>query len=85
MEQQTPTVGVLLGELFAQCLLDGYPSAAMEQVLDSSRYFVIRIQDDQGQFVLVNRQTCQVPVFKCCNKWKIKVCHICYAYYARQL
>jgi len=39
-----------VGELFAQCPLDGYPSAAMEQVLDSSRYFVIRIQDELGWF-----------------------------------
>ena len=43
-----------VGELFAQCPLDGYPCAAMEQVLDSSRYFVIRIQDELGWFMLVN-------------------------------
>ena len=41
----------IIGELFAQCPLDGYPSAAMEQVVDSSRYFVIRIQDDLGWLV----------------------------------
>lgn len=40
---------VTSGELFAQCPLDGYPCAAMEQVLDSSRYFVIRIQDEHGK------------------------------------
>jgi len=39
------------GELFAQCPLDGYPCAAMEQVADSSRYFVIRIQDELGRSV----------------------------------
>lgn len=41
------------GELFAQCTLDGYPSAAMEQVLDSSRYFVIRIQDELGRCAFI--------------------------------
>jgi Protein of unknown function (DUF1681) len=37
------------GELFAQCPVDSYPSAAVEQVLDSSRYFVLRIQDGSGK------------------------------------
>jgi len=36
------------GELFAQCPIESYPSAAIEQVLDSSRYFVVRIQDGGG-------------------------------------
>ena len=40
-----------IGELFAQCPVDAYPSAAVEQVLDSSRYFVIRIQDGSGMCV----------------------------------
>ena len=33
------------GELFAQGQLDGYPGLALEKVLDSSRYFVLRIED----------------------------------------
>lgn len=37
------------GELFAQCPVESYPSSVIEQVLDSSRYFVIRIQDGSGQ------------------------------------
>uniref|UniRef100_A0A8B9ZIE7 Adaptin ear-binding coat-associated protein 1 n=1 Tax=Anas platyrhynchos TaxID=8839 RepID=A0A8B9ZIE7_ANAPL len=33
------------GELFAQAPIDQYPGIAVETVTDSSRYFVIRIQD----------------------------------------
>lgn len=36
------------GELFAKCPVDKYPGVALESVTDSSRYFVIRIQDDNG-------------------------------------
>ncbi|KAJ9576922.1 hypothetical protein L9F63_006540, partial [Diploptera punctata] len=34
------------GELFAKCPVDQCPGIAIEAVTDSSRYFVIRIQDD---------------------------------------
>jgi hypothetical protein len=37
------------GELFAQCPVEQYPGVAIEAVLDSSRYFVVRIQDDSGK------------------------------------
>lgn len=37
------------GELFAECPVEDYPSVAIEQVLDSSRYFVIRIRDEGGR------------------------------------
>lgn len=37
------------GELFAQCPIDVYPGPAIESVLDSSRYFVVRIQNEGGQ------------------------------------
>lgn len=37
------------GELFAKCPIDTYPGIALESVSDSSRYFVIRIQDDNGR------------------------------------
>jgi len=37
------------GELFAQCPVDEYPGPAIEAVLDSSRYFVVRIQNEGGQ------------------------------------
>lgn len=40
---------IILGELFAKCPVDGYPGVAVEQVLDSSRYFVLRLQDDGGK------------------------------------
>lgn len=36
------------GELFAKCPIDAYPGIAIEPVTDSSRYFVLRIQDDNG-------------------------------------
>lgn len=36
------------GELFAQAPIDEYPGIAVETVSDSSRYFVLRIQDDSG-------------------------------------
>lgn len=36
------------GELFAQAPVDEYPGVAVETVSDSSRYFVLRIMDDNG-------------------------------------
>ena len=36
------------GELFAQAPIDEFPGIAVETVSDSSRYFVLRIQDDSG-------------------------------------
>uniref|UniRef100_A0AAR2IT35 Adaptin ear-binding coat-associated protein 1 n=1 Tax=Pygocentrus nattereri TaxID=42514 RepID=A0AAR2IT35_PYGNA len=36
------------GELFAQAPVQEYPGIAVETVNDSSRYFVLRIQDDNG-------------------------------------
>ncbi|XP_019877098.2 NECAP-like protein CG9132 [Aethina tumida] len=37
------------GELFAKCPIESYPGIAIEAVSDSSRYFVLRIQDDNGR------------------------------------
>lgn len=42
------------GELFAKCPIDKYPGVALEAVTDSSRYFVVRIQDDNGNYLLIN-------------------------------
>lgn len=39
------------GELFAKCPVDSYPGVAVEQVIDSSRYFVLRLQDEGGMYV----------------------------------
>ncbi|XP_026858086.1 adaptin ear-binding coat-associated protein 1 [Electrophorus electricus] len=39
----------LSGELFAQAPVQEYPGIAVETVNDSSRYFVLRIQDDNGR------------------------------------
>lgn len=36
------------GELFAKAPVDKYPGIAVEAVMDSSRYFVLRIEDDNG-------------------------------------
>ncbi|KAK7794581.1 hypothetical protein R5R35_003596 [Gryllus longicercus] len=41
------------GELFAKCPIDQYPGLAIESVTDSSRYFVIRIQDDGGRSAFI--------------------------------
>ncbi|VDO97447.1 unnamed protein product [Soboliphyme baturini] len=38
------------GQLFAKCPVEKYPGPAIEAVLDSSRYFVIRLQDDSGDY-----------------------------------
>ncbi|GAU97695.1 hypothetical protein RvY_08946 [Ramazzottius varieornatus] len=37
------------GELFGECPVDSYPGSAVESVTDSSRYFVLRIQDPSGR------------------------------------
>lgn len=36
------------GELFAQAAVDQFPGIAVESVTDSSRYFVLRIEDGNG-------------------------------------
>lgn len=43
----------LTGELFGECPVDSYPGSAVESVTDSSRYFVLRIQDPSGTFVVL--------------------------------
>lgn len=40
---------MLSGELFAQAPVDQFPGTAVESVTDSSRYFVIRIEDGNGR------------------------------------
>lgn len=41
----------LSGALFANCPVETYPGIAIESVSDSSRYFVIRVLDDNGKFL----------------------------------
>lgn len=41
------------GELFAKCPIEQYPGIAIEAVSDSSRYFVLRIQDDSGRAAFI--------------------------------
>ncbi|XP_077114278.1 adaptin ear-binding coat-associated protein 1 isoform X1 [Ranitomeya variabilis] len=43
----------LSGELFAQAPVDQFPGIAVETVTDSSRYFVIRIQDGNGRSAFI--------------------------------
>lgn len=40
---------VFAGELFAQAPVEQYPGSVVEAVTDSSRYFVIRIEDGNGK------------------------------------
>ena len=40
----------LLGELFAQAPVNEYPGVEVEAVMDSSRYFVVKIVDPSGDF-----------------------------------
>lgn len=40
------------GELFAKCPIDQYPGVAIEAVSDSSRYFVLRLMDDNGKYLV---------------------------------
>ncbi|KAJ1122391.1 hypothetical protein NDU88_000880 [Pleurodeles waltl] len=41
------------GELFAQAPVDQFPGTTVETVTDSSRYFVIRIQDGNGRSAFI--------------------------------
>ncbi|XP_012523317.1 NECAP-like protein CG9132 [Monomorium pharaonis] len=43
----------ITGELFAKCPIEQYPGIAVEPVTDSSRYFVLRIQDDNGRSAFI--------------------------------
>lgn len=43
----------LSGALFANCPVETYPGIAIESVSDSSRYFVIRVLDDNGKFLSI--------------------------------
>lgn len=48
-EVKDVSCGFSAGELFAQAPVKEYPGAAVETVSDSSRYFVLKIQDDNGK------------------------------------
>jgi hypothetical protein len=41
------------GDLFAACPVDSYPSAAVESVSDSARYFVLQIKDPTGRTAFI--------------------------------
>lgn len=46
-------VSTIAGELYAKGPIETYPGVAIEPVTDSSRYFVIRLQNDNGQTAFV--------------------------------
>lgn len=48
-EIRWPNLPIFVGELFGECPVDSYPGATVESVTDSSRYFVLRIQDPSGR------------------------------------
>ncbi|XP_077998259.1 adaptin ear-binding coat-associated protein 2-like isoform X2 [Glandiceps talaboti] len=41
------------GELFAECPVDAHPGIAVEAVMDSSRYFVIRLMDNNARSAFI--------------------------------
>lgn len=41
------------GELFATCPVDAFPGLAVESVSDSSRYFLLRLEDTSGKHAFV--------------------------------
>lgn len=41
------------GQLFAKCPIDVYPGISIEPVIDSSRYFVVRLKNDNGQTAFI--------------------------------
>ncbi|KHJ91134.1 hypothetical protein OESDEN_09008, partial [Oesophagostomum dentatum] len=41
------------GALYAKCPIDAFPGVCIEPVVDSSRYFVIRLKNDAGQTAFV--------------------------------
>lgn len=62
------------GELFAKCPIEQYPGVALESVSDSSRYFVVRIQDENGKFFMTSFQyfiklLYIVQIRSCCVYW----------------
>lgn len=59
------------------CPVDKYPGIAVEQVLDSSRYFVIRIQDPTGKSQKLRKKIISLhdvvyPDVLCPGNFKIK-------------
>uniref|UniRef100_F1LCS5 NECAP-like protein CG9132 n=2 Tax=Ascaris TaxID=6251 RepID=F1LCS5_ASCSU len=41
------------GQLFAKAPIDEYPGICIEPVIDSSRYFVVRLKNDNGQTAFI--------------------------------
>lgn len=44
---------ICIGDLFAKCPIEEFPGVAIEAVLDSSRYFVVRLKDDDGRTAFI--------------------------------
>ncbi|XP_011497477.1 PREDICTED: NECAP-like protein CG9132 [Ceratosolen solmsi marchali] len=43
----------MTGQLYAKCPIETYPGIAVEPVVDSSRYFVLRIKSDNGDVAFI--------------------------------
>lgn len=52
------------GLLFAKCPVDEYPGLSIEPVLDSSRYFVVRLKNDSGQTAFIGSFFLSVLIYK---------------------
>lgn len=57
------------GELFAQAPVSEYPGCVVEAVTDSSRYFVIRIEDGNGKTLSSDSVLLSENI-----QWKTKIC-----------
>lgn len=42
---------VVLGELFAECPIENYPAPNIDPVIDSSRYFVLKVVNGMGELI----------------------------------
>lgn len=69
---------LLAGELFAQAPVSEYPGCVVEAVTDSSRYFVIRIEDGNGKILSLQQILCNHPnnnILLCVELFSVETFH----------